>query len=242
MTFHFGRFGINYIDDDINQFKIRSYRYRSILKDEDNTTKYINYFIKYYDTNNELVKRFFNLKCMLDRDGLFDKYNRDEFVDMVYHTLLSKCIIKRIKDMTNDNFNQIPEPYTINNNDVKAILSISFGMKIITPFLHHYCCINNVKYTDIIPDVYKELFNVFGSELTYAKLCSHIEKKVIECNDSHGPVFKHKIPDDDPVSTVTKRMVDTVIENIIRFKYDKDTIGFIDVVLKKQLSYFITSM
>ena len=157
---------------------------------------YLNFFIKYYDADNELITAYFKLKYELDKERRFNADNQQQLIDLIYEVLFTDTIVDKIKRLVNDNYlddieSDVDNKYTserkkhlesleFTNQHVKIMLAISVGMKIISPVLFHYVAINMIKLdkdTELIYEFYKGLFDLFSTEINiYNKLFVYVEK------------------------------------------------------------------
>lgn len=183
-------FNIESLDSDINIFNIKpkqSYYNNTFLY-----LPYINYFIEYYDDDNELLLGYLKLKFMIDRS--MNKYPKELFVDDVFTYLLSDSMIAKIKKMVDEN-------YTLNlnlktgttrykaiefNDDQGCILlQISMAIKIFIPIVTHFIAYNNInkkgkgKGTDaFLSDVFLKIIPYFEDGNLYNKMYEFIGSKI----------------------------------------------------------------
>ena len=170
-------------------------------------TDYINYFMKYYDKDDELISAYLKLKYALDKEKTYNADNMDAFIDMVYQVMFTNNIVDNIIAMTDDNYKDDIEVSTeakqkyknagkkylesleFKNIHIKILLEISFSMRVIAPVLFHYCITNQIKLpkgTDIIFKFYKNLFKIFGHGETW-EVCD-LEGNILESDLSNEVV------------------------------------------------------
>lgn len=185
-------------------------------------TDYINYFIKYYDEDDELVSGFLKLKYALDKEKAFDESKMDAFIDMIYTILFNDHMVELIEKMTTDNYKADIESDTeekkkyanastkylesleFKNIHIKILLSISFSMRLISPVMFHYCVINQIKLpkgSDIIFKFYRNLFKIFGHGEDW------------ELVDLEGNVLEKEIPDEDVKAIIKKKKLQPSVLN-----------------------------
>ena len=80
----------------------------NILKDSyvrqlNSITAYINYFIKYYDEDNDLLFAYLKLKSIADNKSN-ERMSLPIFIQFVYNVLLTDSICEKIVDMVEDNY------------------------------------------------------------------------------------------------------------------------------------------
>ena len=163
----------------------------SYINQLDVITNYINFFINFYDTDNEVVMAYLKVKFAIDKNKLYNKDNMKSYIDFIYDILFTPTIVDKIVQMIEDSYIDDIEGTTdykkkyvknekkrlesleFNNQHVKILLAISFGIKLMSPVLFHYIQINSIKIeknSDIIFRFYSRLFNLFGHSNKYEKV------------------------------------------------------------------------
>lgn len=153
---------------------------------------YINYFIKYFDKDNELLNAYLDIKFMIDRK---EKYPKKLFISDLYEYLLSDTMVEKMKKMTNHNqlvdldgnfksrkSKKSNDSIKITNKHGKILLNISLCMKIITPLIVHYAHVYSIKnvnkfiilcydgiasYFEGDTDIYNKLYQMITSQMSY---------------------------------------------------------------------------
>lgn len=167
-----------------NKFMIKR---NSYVKQLDLITTYTNYFMNYYDQDNELVLAYLKIKYAIDKERRFTEDNYLAFIDFVYEVIFTPTMIKKINQLVFDNYlddiesSNNDKKYVKNNKKhlesleftnmhIKILLRISFGIKIICPILFHYLALNLIKLeknSDVIFKFYERLFKIFETSETY---------------------------------------------------------------------------
>ena len=139
-------------------------------------SQYLNYFEEYYDTDNELVAIYSNLKYLMDYEK---DYTKERFLnDLDRYVLKSPDILTKVYMMNNDNFIPLYTSYknTINpalqydNKHCKIMMEISLLMNLIIPLLTHFIYVNNIKDPDtFLLEVFDELLHRYDVDI-YNKL------------------------------------------------------------------------
>lgn len=149
---------------------------------------YINYFINFYDEDNELALAYLKLKYSLDKQKKFNEENMDAFIDFIYEVLFTPTMVEKIVKLVNDNYigdiesstddkkkyiksmKKHLESLEFTNQHVKILLMISFGIKIMSLVIFHFTNINQIKMnkdSDILFKFYQRLFPLFGYSNLY---------------------------------------------------------------------------
>ena len=181
-----------------NRFVINKTSYENQL---DIITRYTNFFIHFYDPEQELVTAYLRLAMAMDPEVSHNMFGPDDmhaFIDFLYQTMFTKTMIQKIKQMVEDNYlddiennsDEKKKYYKINekkhlesleftNQHIKILLAISFGMKILCPVMFHFCAANGIK-TDktnlVIFTFYEPLFDLFNENCNmYNKLYVYVK-------------------------------------------------------------------
>lgn len=174
------------VDDDINIFNIKSKQ--SYYNNSELYTDYINYFIEYYDEDNELLLGYLKLKFMIDRQK--NKYGKNLFIDDCFSYLLSESMQTKIKAMVSDNYKlDLKTGVTkykaieFNNYQGQILLQISMTIKIFIPIVTHYISVNNIKNkgkgTDaFLGKVFLKIIPYFEDGNLYNKMFEFVNSKV----------------------------------------------------------------
>lgn len=234
--------------DVLNTFIIKKESYVKRLPD---LCHYINYFIKYYDADNELLMTYFKLKFLIDSKS--STIGIGAFIKLVYNILLSESMINKIVTMVEDNYyvDLTSEPGKTYNESLeftkehaKVMMQISMAMKLMVPVMFHY--INTyglLKHRQYIFRFYEGLFDLFGGgEIDiYNKLWISIYSKV-NVNHVRNKVIweQREIYGTDTLTHMVDLLKDKIIsETMFKYTFDKNIISFNYVVLERQLRFFI---
>lgn len=140
---------------------------------------YVNYFIKYFDKDDELLVSYLKIKFMIDRKK---KYGYDTFRDDVYSLLLSDSMVDKIKTMVSHNYAidlSAKKDYKhksiqfLNEHGV-IILEASMALKIMIPLVTHYIHVNGIGNTD------KFLGMMFSDVFSYFERGNNMQNKIYE--------------------------------------------------------------
>lgn len=206
-------------------------------------SKYINYFMNFYDTENELLMAYLKIKSAIDQDKLFTEKNPQQLIDLIYEIMFTDSIVQKVCDMVEDNYlddiesdeskkhtnkeGKYLESLEFTNQHIKILLRISFGMKCISPILFHYVAINVIKLnkdSTLIYDFYIRLFDIFSDNVNiYNKLFTYVKAKVLEAKSHNIPMFEQReiLGTDD--YTVMEMFLHKVLisENMVKYKFNE---------------------
>ena len=176
-----------------------------------------NFFETIYDKDAELISALFRIKYLIDVDTLsYSLKNLDAFKDMCYKTIFTESFKEKVRFMIEDNYlddieeeqnvNQNPDILTImqrkkkslefKNEHVKAMLMISFGIKILSFIINHFAVMRSVniqKNNDIFYRFYIDMFKVFDFDFDiYNKIYSYVENKVNSAYNFNKSIFEQQ--------------------------------------------------
>ena len=233
--------------DTLNNFIIKK---ESYVKKLGEITKYINYFIKYYDPDNELLLAYLKLKFLVDNKK--NNISISTYIKLIYNILLSDSIVDKIiklvednyyVDLTSDTGIKYNETLEFTKEHAKIMMQISMAMKLMVPVMFHYIntygLIKNRKY---IYRFYEGLFDLFGEDIDiYNKLWISIYSKVNVNYIRNKTIWaQREIFGTDQLTHMNELLKDKIIsETMFKYSFDKNIISFNYVVLEKQLRFFL---
>lgn len=231
----------------LNNFLIKKESYVKRLPE---LTQYINYFIKFYDDNNEMIIAYLKLKSLIDNKSA--KISIGAFIKYMYNILLSDTMVKKIVNMTEDNYYvdlsshdgvKYNETLEFTNEHGKIMMSISIAMKIMVPLIFHYLnTYNLLKDKNALFRFYEGLFDLFGGEVDiYNKLWISIYS-VVNVSYVRNKVIwnQREMFDSNTLTHMDELLKDKIIsETMVKYKFDKNIVNFNHVVLRRQLMFFL---
>ena len=237
-------------NDALNNFIIKK---ESYVKKLEHITHYINYFIKFYDPDNELIMAYLRIKFLTDNKD--NNIPIGTFIKMVYNILLTDTIIEKINRLVEDNYyvdltsedttKKYNETLEFTETHAKVMMAISMAMKIMIPVMFHY--LNSyglIKERKYIFRFYEGLFDIFGKDADvdiYNKLWISIYSKV-NVNFVRNSVIweQREIYGTNALTHMTELLQDKIIsETFFKYEFNKNIISFNYVVLDKQLRFFL---
>lgn len=174
-----------------NKFFIKKSSYEKQL---DVICKYLNFFIKYYDDERELISAYLKIKYEIDKERKFNESNPEQLIDLIYELLFTDTMVEKVYKIVEDNYlddiestdskkyaqeKKHLESLEFTNHHIKILLRISFGMKMIAPLMFHYISFNVMKVdkdSDLIYNFYRRLFDLFSDNVNiYNKLFTYVK-------------------------------------------------------------------
>lgn len=237
----------------LNSFIIKKESYVSKLA---NITHYMNYFIKFYDTNHELIMGYLRLKYMID--------NKDKniklvgFIRAVYSILFTESMKEKITHMVEDNYyidltakddKKYNESLEFTEDHAKLMMKISISMRLMTPVMFHYINANaagkvknRAKDKTAMHRFYEGLFGMFDDDIDlYNKLWISIWARV-NVNYLRNKLMweQREIFGVDPLTYTDELLKDKIItDTMFKYAFDKNIISFTYVIIDNQLGYFL---
>lgn len=210
-------------------------------------TRYINFFIHFYDTDQELPMAYLKLKFAMDRDNLYGKDDKDAFIDYIYQIMFTPTMVQKIKQLVEDNYlddienssDEKKKYYKANekkhlesleftNQHIKILLAISFGIKIMCPVVFHFCAKNQIeikKTNLVIYSFYEHLFDLFNDGCNmFNKLYVYVKTKVLESNANNSVIFEQREIFGVDLYVVVSQFTKVVLisENMCKFKFNEN--------------------
>lgn len=178
----------------------------------------LNFFEALYDTDHELITSLFRIKHLIDIDTItYTLKNFNAFKDMCYKTLFTPSMLEKIELMVEDNYTDdieaenernMKNPDMANimqrkkrsleflNVHVKAILKISFAIKILSFIINHFIVMRSLnlqKNIDLMYEFYIDAFYIFNFEFDiFNKLYSYSENKVSSSFSYNKAIFEQQ--------------------------------------------------
>lgn len=206
---------------------------------------YLNYFMKYYDEDNELVTSYLKLKIMCDRNK---KYPKEVFLDDLYEYILSDSMMEKIGNMVKDNYQVSLAPKrTFKKNSVQfndshgyVLLSIGMTIKMFIPVVSHYIFINGIGDTDaFLYECFERVFNYFGDGMNmYNKLYQFILDKLNKLSKKNkGHYNRTEILGIDVEYEAEKIFMRVTVDIIYQYVFSKNIIAFNSEAIRKNIGW-----
>lgn len=238
---------LDHIDNEnisaLNEWKVTKISYSSYLP---RMCEELNFFETMYDEEGELITSLFRIKYLIDVDNIsYTMANFTAFKDLVYKTIFTNSMKEKIirmieenyvDDIEADNMKNMQNPDMLSimqrkkksleflNVHVKAMLQISFGIKILSFIINHFAVMRNIniqKNIDIFYDFYIDMFNVFEFDFNiYNKIYAYVENKVNSSYNFNKFIFEQQEIEGKDKSIIINQLMsrNVIIDNFIKFQ------------------------
>ena len=219
-------------------------------------THYINYFIKYYDDDDELLGNYLRVKYWVDINPENDPRRRSDFIQILYTSLITDTMYDKIKRMVEDNYRidlaqtnkdniKFSESLEFTNEHAKLLLMISIVIKMLIPITLHY--ITQYKDKREIHNLsmyYKPIFDIIEDREhvnLYGKLFNSIHVKVNLSETKNKLIWEKYEMEQQDASSYAKELLDKniIVDNIFKYLFIKNIIAFNSVIIETQLDFFV---
>nr|DAJ68113.1 MAG TPA: hypothetical protein [Caudoviricetes sp.] len=216
---------------------------------------YVNYFIHYYDDDNELLLAYLKIKTILDKKD-HKVMKPKHFNRLLQHIFFTDSIIEKVKKLTDANYiinlnqdendkKEYPKSLQFTNQHGKIMMSISFMMKIIAPVIYHYIGKHKDKETiskiqiypfyeplfTIIPPPNINIWNkIYITALANYNANAANNKYMWQQQEIFG------VGRDIAIENLVKEKL--ISDNVFKYTFNKSIVNFNAVILKKQLRYY----
>lgn len=240
----------NTINNRFDSFIVSTKRCYDKPEMRQHTTKYLNYFEKFYDNDRELIMIYANIKYLID---YVQAYDEDAFMYDICRYILSPSILYKVTLMDRDNYklnlsnsyknkNNVSLQYTDKHGHV--LMKISVLMNIVIPLVTHFIYEKDVQDTNgLLLKVYDKIIHldIFDCDIhskIYETTLDYIENQrkihpLINTQDIRGI----------NITLHVMSSVENLLLNVVpKYEYIKNPVVFNHVAIKKNMGYKITEI
>lgn len=214
-----------------------------------NTNEYcphINYFMKFYDTDNELILSYLKLKIQCDRNK---KYPKEVFIADLYDYILSPEMVSKIEKMVDDNYeitlsskNFKKSSIEFNDEHGAILLQISMAVRMFIPIVTHYIYINGINDSDeFLYNSFEGLLSgdYFGKGVNiYNKLYEFIYDRIYKASKKNmGHYNRTEILGTDVESDVEVIFMKLMVDIIYKYNFSENIISFNSRVIRNNINW-----
>lgn len=247
-----------YTDDKGENEIIRKLSYAEITKKSfinnlNLTIRYINYFITYFDDDDELMQAYFKFMLQLHLDKV--EMPLESFIDAIYSILATPSMVKKVIRMVEYNTdetlvkksdNKFDESIQLTADHLKAIMGTSCFNRFVIPIVSHYYTIRR-KEVEAAGLTDKELyFQVFQTFMPlfdehykirlYEKLYHTATTRISKTETSEAPMWKRRGRfGQTPTSFTNELMRDYLNDISQKVVFNQSAIIFLHVCFDKSI-------
>jgi hypothetical protein len=225
----------------LNEWKVTKLSYSSYLP---RMCEELNFFETMYDKEGELITSLFVIKDLIDVDTVsYTMKNLDAFIDIVYKTVFTESLKEKIARMVDENYVDDIEEENIRNMrnpdmlsimqrkkksleflnvHVKAILQISFCIKILSFIANHFAVMRSIniqKNIDIFYKFYIGTFHLFQWDFDiYNKIYAYVLSKTSSAENFNRAIFQQQEVEGKDKSIIVNQLMtrNIIIDNLIK--------------------------
>ena len=215
--------------------------------------KYLNYFLKFYDYDKELLVVLYKIKVIIDSNK---DYSVDNFMDDVNrYIILNPNLTHKIKRFVNDNYSmklgsnggKTPN-LQFDDYHAKILYEISLIMNMYIPLATHYMFLHFIKERNDVRDFMCELFDMCCDKYIHRDFVDCYNKlweigtSVTNKSKSTDRILweMNRIRGNNPTTHIKESIDDIILQLIPKYVYIENIISFNYYSSRKSLSYKIT--
>ncbi len=213
--------------------------------------KYLNYFLKYYDQDKELLLAYFNMKYVLDYHG--DMYEKEQFILDIKRLILSPSILNKAYVMNEDNYSLDLDEKNYRNDKnpalqygdkhAKTLMWMSLLMNMVIPLSTHYILIKNIQEIDeFLLEVFEAIMDLTDIDII-SKLYETSNSNITRNAKSHQGLFQLQDIRSKNVTTLSMDSLENIILNIMpKYTYDKNIVSLNFSSIKNSVYFQVTGI
>ena len=211
----------------------------------DSYTPYVDYFIEFYDTDNEVLVGYFKMKFQLDRGDTI-KYNINTLKNDLSLYVLTPTVIEKIKEMVEYNYSikltsktkYKYEAIEFSDEHGKILLQTSMAIKIILPIVTHFIySTKNMKTDVVLAEVFSGILEIFqGDNNMYNKFYEFVISKINNSKQSDKSHWEKLELFGNDISGKTEDIIKKLIVDILyKYNFKENIIAMNTRVVRKNM-------
>lgn len=232
-------------DDKLDNFIIKPKQ--AYYNNHDLIFPYVNYFIEFYDTDNELLTAYYKIKFMIDRKN---NYSKELFFDELYEYILSDTMVEKINRMVDENYvDCLAAKREYNHKSIqftdehgKILLASSMAIKMFIPLVTHYIAKMGVANTDLfLLDAFVDVFKYFeGRNNIKNKLYEFVFSKVNKTQSrDKGHWTKVEIEGEDIESETTVIYNRIVVDITYKMSFEGNIAALLSSAINRNVNWML---
>lgn len=241
-------FSNEYLSEELNKFILKPKQ--AYYNNMDLYVPYINYFIKYFDDDNELPLAYLKLKFLADRGD--NKIQEKVFLENLYTCIMTPSMIEKIKNMVEYNYkspqkskkkNFKYKAIEFNEDQCKILLCISTAIKICIPPVTHYIYMsgiyNNKRTDEFLGESFFGIIKYFQEDNNlYNKIYEFILSKINKYKHSDKKHWETvEILGIDIASETQKVLMKLLVDIIYKYNFVENIIALNSTSIKNCIKW-----
>lgn len=238
-------------NENLNIFSLAPKRCYNGTIMREHLPKYLNYFLKYYDQDKELLLAYFNLKYILDYHG--DMYDKPQFIMDIKRLILTPSILNKATMMNEDNYildldeknyrNDKNPALQYADKHAKILMWMSLLMNMVIPLATHYILIRNIEDVDqFLLEVFENIMDLTDIDII-SKLYETSNSNINRNAKSHKTLWDMQSIRAKSVSTLSMDSLENIILNIMpKYTYEKNIVSLNYSSIKNSVYFQVTGI
>lgn len=208
---------------------------------------YIDYFIEYFDDDDELLLAYFRIKFMIDRKC---NYSKDLFLQELYENILTDTMVQKIENLVDYNYQiSLSNKKKYNKRSIqitdehgRILLCTAITMKIMIPLVTHYIDTMGIKNTDkFIYKSFKGIFRYFeGPNNMTNKMHEFVLKKLQKTKKKDRGHWQNvEIFGKDIASETDIVYCRLIVDIIYKFNFEGNVAAMVSKVIKRNIEWLL---
>lgn len=213
----------------------------------DHTTKYLNYFEKFYDVDHELVIIYYHLKYIMDYNESYNKINL--ISDIRKYILFNRSILTKLFLMNEDNYlvelkvkkgKYVPH-LQYKTKHGKLLMQMSVLMNMVFPLVTHFAHLKSIDNIDgLLLEVFDEILYMSSVNM-YNKFYETATSEVGRNKSIHAGLWATQDIRAKNTTTHSKSSVENIILNIMpKYNYNQNIIAFNSTSIRMNTGFKVT--
>lgn len=217
----------------LDRFSVKEKRsYGNNLDFEKHLVHYLNYFIKFYDTDKELQMIYYRLKYLMDYET--ESYTYQNFMYDISRYIMSPSMMRKIDDMNRHNYklelsyiNDKNPSLQYNNEHGLILMKMSLIMNMVIPLSVHFIHVNMIaNVNEFLLGIYDMIFKAFDVDI-YSKLYETAKSNVERNRNNNETLWNMQSIRGKDVTTHSLYSVENIVLNIMpKYCYNENIIHF----------------
>lgn len=220
----------------------------------DHICRYLNYFMKFYDIDKELLMVIYHIKISID---YLQNYSKENFIDDLNRYIIRNTSLTfKIRHFVDDNYtmhlksnNKTPN-LQFEDRHAKILYEISLLMNMYIPLCTHYMYVHGIRQSEDIRYFMRVVFDLCNNKYhdernidIYNKIYEIATNVTNKSKNTDKPLWeKNQIRGNNPTTHIKDSVNDIIINIIPKYNYYNNIINFNYYSNRMLLKYKITDI